>query len=150
MFMYFSVFLYFSAIFYFYVCLCWHLTDTNYVLLFFLHLFGFFVYLSWKLCLLMFVCISCISLLHLFCCFFVCFCWKLIRWRIYTSVNIIGSYNGSASNRWQAIIWTNVSELLVEALTDFNEILTKIQQFSCNKMHLKMSFAKWWQYCFGH
>ena len=44
MFMYFSVFLYCSTTFYFYVCLCWQLTETNYVRLFKLFLFSSFIW----------------------------------------------------------------------------------------------------------
>ena len=32
---------------------------------------------------------------------------------------------------------------------NFSEILSEIQTFSFKKMHLKMSFAKWWQLCPG-
>ena len=33
--------------------------------------------------------------------------------------------------------------------TNVSEILIKIQNFSFTKMHLKISFAKWWPFCPG-
>ena len=63
---------------------------------------------------------------------------------------IIGSDNGLSPDRRQAIIWTNVGILLIRPLgTYFSEILTGIQTFSFNKMHLKMSSAKWRPFCLG-
>ena len=63
---------------------------------------------------------------------------------------IIGSDNGFAPGRRQAIIWTNAGILLIEPLgTNFSEILIGIQTFSFKKMHLKMSSAKWRPFCFG-
>ena len=47
------------------------------------------------------------------------------RWRIYASVNnaIIGSDNGSSTDRHQAIIWTNDSILSIGTLgTNLSEI----------------------------
>ena len=56
----------------------------------------------------------------------------------------IGSDNGLAPGRRQAIIWTNAGILLIGPLgTNFSEILIGIQTFSFKKMHLKMSSAKW-------
>ena len=55
----------------------------------------------------------------------------------------VGSDNGSAPNRRQAITWTNAGLLLIRHLgTNFNEIRIEIQNFSLMKMHLKMSSAK--------
>ena len=55
----------------------------------------------------------------------------------------IGSENGLAPSRHQAIIWTNAGLLSIGTLpTYFCEILIKIQQLSLKKMHLKMSSAK--------
>ena len=56
----------------------------------------------------------------------------------------IGSDNGLAPGRRQAIIWTIAGILLVGPLgTNFSEISIGIQLFSFKKMHLKMSSAKW-------
>ena len=60
----------------------------------------------------------------------------------------IGSDNGLAPNRRQAIIWTNAGLLSIGPLvTNFSEILIKIQNFSLTKMHLKISSAKWRTFC---
>ena len=61
---------------------------------------------------------------------------------------IIGSGNGLSPGRRQAIIWTNAGILLIGPLgTNFSEFLIIIHTFSFNKMHLKMSFAKWHPFC---
>ena len=63
---------------------------------------------------------------------------------------IIGSDNGLAPGRRQAIIWTNAGILLIGPLgTNFNEILIEIHAFSFKKMHLKMSSEKWCPSCLG-
>ena len=63
-------------------------------------------------------------------------------------LTIIASDNGLSPERRQAIIWTNAGILLIGPLgTNFNEILIKIHTFSCKKMHLKMSSAKWHPFC---
>ena len=63
---------------------------------------------------------------------------------------IISSDNGLSPGRRQAITWTNAGILLIGPLgTNFSEILIKIQLFSFRKMHLKVSFAKWWPFCLG-
>ena len=65
-------------------------------------------------------------------------------------LTIIGSDNGLSPGRRHAIIWTNAGILLIEPLgTNFIEILIGIQTFSFNKMHLKMSSAKWRPFCLG-
>ena len=62
----------------------------------------------------------------------------------------IGSDNGLSPIRRQAIIWTSAGLLSIRPLgTNFNEILTQIQNFSFMKLHLKMSSAKWRQFCLG-
>ena len=59
-------------------------------------------------------------------------------------LTMIGSDNGLSPGRRQAIIWTNAGILCIGPVgTKFNEILIGIQTFSANKMHLKMSSAKW-------
>ena len=61
---------------------------------------------------------------------------------------IIVPYNGLSPGRRQAIIWTNAEILLIRTLgTSFSEILISIQIFSLQKMHLKMSCAKWLSFC---
>ena len=65
-------------------------------------------------------------------------------------LTIIGSDNGLSPGWRQAIIWTNAGILLIEHLgTNFSEILIGIKTFSVNKMHLKMSSAKWRPFCLG-
>ena len=69
--------------------------------------------------------------------------------RTYVSVNwiSIGSDNGLAPNRRQAIIWTNAGLLSIGPFgTNFSEILIKIQNFSFTKIRLKISSAKWLLY----
>ena len=48
----------------------------------------------------------------------------------------IGSDNGLAPGRHQAIIWYNAGILLIEPLgSNFSEIVIEIQTISFNKMH---------------
>ena len=62
----------------------------------------------------------------------------------------IGSDNGLAPSRRQAIIWTNAGILLIGPLsTKFSEILIGIPTFSFKKMRLKVSSAKWRSCCLG-
>ena len=62
----------------------------------------------------------------------------------------IGSDNDLSPGRRQAIIWTNAGILLIGPLwTNFSELLIVIHTFSFNKMHLKMSSAKWRPFCLG-
>ena len=71
---------------------------------------------------------------------------------MYASLNWvnIGSDNGLAPNRRQAIIWTNAGILLIGPLgTNFSEILPEIHIFSSKNMHLKMSSGKWRPFCSG-
>ena len=63
---------------------------------------------------------------------------------------IIGSDNGLAPSRRQAIIWTNAGILLIRTLgTIFSEISSKIHTLSYSKMHFKMSSAKRRPFCPG-
>ena len=65
-------------------------------------------------------------------------------------LTIIGSDNGLSPGRRQAIIWTNAGLLSIGPLrTYFSENLIKIQQFSLEKIHVKMSSAKWRLSCLG-
>ena len=66
------------------------------------------------------------------------------------NLTIIGSDNGLSPDRHQAIIWTNGGILLIGPLvTNFNELLIKIQYFSFDKMRFKMSSGKFRQFCLG-
>ena len=75
---------------------------------------------------------------------------ELTHWdrvtHIYVSkLTIIGSDHGLSPGRRQAIIWTNAGILLNRTLrTNFSEILSEIHTFS-----VKMSSAKWRQFCLG-
>ena len=65
-----------------------------------------------------------------------------------SKLNIIGSDNGLAPGRCQAIIWTNAGILLIKPLgINFSELLIKIHAFSLKKMHLKMLSGKWHPFC---
>ena len=67
-----------------------------------------------------------------------------------SNLTIIGSDNGLASDRRQAIIWTNAGLLLIGPLgTNFSEILIEILTFSFKKMRLKVSSAKRRPFCLG-
>ena len=64
------------------------------------------------------------------------------------NLNIIGSDNGMSPGRRQAIIWISAWTLLIVPLgTNFNEISIEIHTFSFKKIHLKLSSAKWQQFC---
>ena len=70
--------------------------------------------------------------------------WGRVTHICVSEIIIIGSDNGLSPGRRQAIIWTNAGILLIGPLgINFSEILIEINTFSFNKMHLKMSFAKW-------
>ena len=73
------------------------------------------------------------------------------EWLICVSkLTIIGSDNGLSPIRRQAIIWTNAGIFLIRNLgTNFSKILSEIHTFSLKKMHLKMLFGKWEQFCLG-
>ena len=82
-------------------------------------------------------------------------CTHLTHWgrvtHIYVSeLTIIGSDNGLAPDRRQAIIWTNAGILLIGPLgTNISEISIEIDTFSFKKIHLKMSSGKWRPFCLG-
>ena len=68
----------------------------------------------------------------------------------FSKITIIGSGNGLSPDLCQAIIWTNAGGLLIIPLgINFSEILIEIHAFSFNKMHLKMSSAKWRPFYLG-
>ena len=79
----------------------------------------------------------------------------IIRWDRVTHIcvselTIIGSDDGLAPTRCQAIIWTNVGILLIEPLgTNCSEILIEIHIFSFEKTHFKVSSAKYRPFCLG-
>ena len=76
--------------------------------------------------------------------------WGLVTHICVSNIIIIGSDNGLAPSRRQAIIWTNAAILLTGLLgTNFSEILIKVCIFSFKKMHLKMSSGKWRPFCLG-
>ena len=76
--------------------------------------------------------------------------WRRVTHICVVELTIIGSNNGLAPGRRQAIIWTNAGILLIGPLgTNFFEILVGIQTFSFKKMHLKVSSAKWRPFCLG-
>ena len=76
--------------------------------------------------------------------------WGRVTHICVVKLTIIGSDNGLSPRRRQVIIWTNVGILLIGPLgTNFIDILIGIQTFSFNKMHLKMSSAKWRPFCLG-
>ena len=67
-----------------------------------------------------------------------------------SKLTIIGSNNGLSPGRRQASIWTNARLSVIRTLgINFSEILSEIHIFSLKKMHLKMSSAKWRQFCLG-
>ena len=70
--------------------------------------------------------------------------WGRVTHICVSEIIIIGSDNGLSPSWRQAIIWTNAEILLIGPLgINFSEILIEINTISFNKMHLKMSSAKW-------
>ena len=76
--------------------------------------------------------------------------WGRVTHTCVGKLTIIGSDNGLAPRRRQAIIWTSAGILLISPLeTNFNEILIENHTFSFKKIHLKMSSGKWRPFCLG-
>ena len=76
--------------------------------------------------------------------------WGRVMHICVSNLIIIGLDNGMSPGQRQAIIWTNAGILFIQTLgTNFSEILIEIHTFSFKKMHLKMSSAKWQQFCLG-
>ena len=76
--------------------------------------------------------------------------WGRVTHACVSKLTFIGSDNGLAPGRRQAIIWTNDGILLIRTLgTNFSEIVSEIHSFSFKKMDLKMSSAKWSLFCLG-
>ena len=76
--------------------------------------------------------------------------WGRVTHICVVKLTIIGSDNGLAPGRCQAIIWTNDGMLSIGPLgTNFSEILIGIQTFSFKKMEFKMSSSKWLPFCLG-
>ena len=63
-----------------------------------------------------------------------------------SKLTIIGSDNGLSPDRRQAIIWNNAGILLIWLSGTNLKISIKIQTFSFEKMHLKMSSGQWWPF----
>ena len=71
--------------------------------------------------------------------------WGRVMHICVNKIIVIASDNGLWPGRRQAIIWTNAGIFLSGPLgTNFSEIFSAIHTFSCKKIHLKMSSAKWW------
>ena len=76
--------------------------------------------------------------------------WGRVTHICVSKLTIIGSDNGLAPDRRQAIIWTNAGLLLIGPLgTNFSEILIEILAFSFKKTRLKVSSAKRRPFCLG-
>ena len=76
--------------------------------------------------------------------------WVRVMHMCVGKLTIIGSDNGLAPGRHQAIIWTNARILLIWPKgTNLNEILIKIHIFSFKKIHFNMSSGKWRPFCLG-
>ena len=76
--------------------------------------------------------------------------WGRVTHICVSKLTIIGSDHGLSPVRRQAIIWIYAAILLIGHLgTNFSEFLIGIQTFSFQKMHLKMSSAKWRPFCLG-
>ena len=76
--------------------------------------------------------------------------WGRVTHTCASKLTIIGSDNDLLPGRWEATIWTIAGVLLIGPLgTHFREILNEIHTYSFKKMHLKMSSAKWRQFCLG-
>ena len=76
--------------------------------------------------------------------------WGRVTHICVSRLTITGLDNGLSPGRRQAIIWTNAGILLIGPLgTNFSENLIEILTFSFTKMRLKMSSAKWRQFCLG-
>ena len=70
--------------------------------------------------------------------------WGRVTHICVSDLTSIGSDNGFAPDRHQAIIRTNAGILLIRPLgTNFSEFLVQILIFSFKKMRLKVSSAKW-------
>ena len=76
--------------------------------------------------------------------------WGRVTYICVGKLIIFGSDNGLLPDWRQAIIWSNDGLLSIGPLrTYFSENLIKIQQFSFQKMHLKVLSAKWRPSCLG-
>ena len=76
--------------------------------------------------------------------------WGRVTHTYVSKLTTIGSDNGLAPLRRQAIIWTNAGILLMEPLeTIFSEILIETLNFLFKKIHLKMSSGKCRPFCLG-
>ena len=76
--------------------------------------------------------------------------WGRVTHICVSNLTTIGSNNGLAPGRRQAVIRTNAGISLSEPLgTSFNEIVIEIHIFSFKKIHFKTSSGKWQLFCLG-
>ena len=76
--------------------------------------------------------------------------WGRVTHICVSKLNIIGSGNGLSPKQHQAIIWTNAGIFSIGHWgIQFNDIFIKLQNFSLNKMHLKMLSGKCWPFFLG-
>ena len=75
---------------------------------------------------------------------------QLTEAKCISKITIIGSGNGLAPGRRQAIIWTNDGILLTATQgANYSENSIEIHIFSFKKIHFKMSSGKWQPFCLG-
>ena len=76
--------------------------------------------------------------------------WGRVTHICVSNLTIIGSDNGLAPTRHQAIIWTSAGILLIGHLgRKINEILSNILTFSFTKIRFNVSSAEWQPFCLG-
>ena len=74
--------------------------------------------------------------------------WGRVKHICVCKLTIIGSDNGLAPGRRQAITWANVGIFWIGPLgTNFSDMLIEIHIFLFKKIHLEMSFGKWRPFC---
>ena len=74
--------------------------------------------------------------------------WGPVKHICFSKLTFIYSDNGLLPGQCQAIIWASAEILLIQSLrTNYSEFLSEIHTFQLKKMHLKMSSAKWRQFC---
>ena len=74
--------------------------------------------------------------------------WGRVRYKCVSKLTIFNPDNGLSLGCRQAIVRTNVGLLLIRTLgINFDEIWSKIYTFSFKQNYLKLSRAKWRQFC---
>ena len=127
--------------------LCWE-PIINQVLKYWLDNLGFYVYMSYKPRNLFFSLKVLPTLLHDITSHLTH--WGRVMHICIGNLTIIGSDNGLSPGSRQAIIWTNAIIFLSGPFgTNVNQMLIEIQTLSFTKIHLNMSFGKWWPSCLG-